>query len=78
MRNLKRKGKQRGEKKIKEWTLRDEETRKEEADEKYFGSQTILLEKGRKNQKFVNYINTRKYGQGKYVGLGMVRKLAVK
>ena len=45
-----------------------EATRKEESDEKYFGAQSLLLTKGARNQKFVNYINTRKYGQGKYVG----------
>lgn len=45
-----------------------EATRKEEADPKYFGAEKILLAKKTQNPKFVNYINTRKYGQGKYVG----------
>lgn len=45
-----------------------EATRKEEADPMYFGADKILLAKRTQNQKFVNYINTRKYGQGKYVG----------
>ncbi len=45
-----------------------EATRKEEADPKYFGGDTIILPKNTQNAKFVNYINTRKYGQGKYVG----------
>jgi len=48
--------------------LEIEATRKEEADVKYFGAETILLSKKIQNPKFVNYINTRKYGQGKYVG----------
>ncbi|GAB5464666.1 MAG: hypothetical protein Kapaf2KO_01020 [Candidatus Kapaibacteriales bacterium] len=45
-----------------------EATRKGEADTKYFGAEKIMLEYNTLNRKFVNYINTRKYGQGKYVG----------
>ncbi|MEO0900107.1 MAG: hypothetical protein AAFY71_27070, partial [Bacteroidota bacterium] len=45
-----------------------EATRKEEASNKYFNSQTITLSKGAQNQVFKSYINSRKYGQGKYVG----------
>ncbi|MEQ8626177.1 AAA family ATPase [Ekhidna sp.] len=42
-------------------------TRKEEA-EKYFQGQELKLTKGQQNQVFREYINSRKYGQGKYVG----------
>jgi len=45
-----------------------EATRKEEADSKYFDAETLILAKRIRNPKFVNYINTRKYGKGKYVG----------
>lgn len=45
-----------------------EATRKEEASPKYFNSQTIIINKGRQNQIFRNYINSRKYGKGKYIG----------
>lgn len=43
-------------------------TRKEEADPKYFNAETINLSKGTQNPIFTQYINSRKYGQGKYVG----------
>lgn len=45
-----------------------EATRDEESDEKYFNGQTIELKKGTVNQSFANYINSRKFGQGNYVG----------
>ncbi len=45
-----------------------EATRKEEADEKYFNADTIELKKGIQNPQFAQYINSRKYGQGQYVG----------
>ena len=45
-----------------------EATRKEEAEEKYFNSDTIELIKGNPNPQFAKYINSRKYGQGQYVG----------
>lgn len=45
-----------------------EATRKEETDVKYFNGERLQLTKGIQNQQFVNYINTRKYGQGQYVG----------
>jgi predicted ATPase len=43
-------------------------TRKDEAEERYFGADILQLRKNQKNQKLINYINTRKYGKGKYVG----------
>lgn len=43
-------------------------TRREEADEKHFGSDFIELKKNEQNARFTKYINTRKYGQGQYVG----------
>lgn len=42
-------------------------TRKDEAD-KYFNGQEIKLVTGQHNHLFNNYINSRKYGKGKYVG----------
>ena len=45
-----------------------EATRKEESDAKYFNGLTIELKKGIANQTFVNYINSRKFGQANYVG----------
>lgn len=45
-----------------------EATRKEEEDPKYFGSVSIEIKKGTKNQILTNYINSRKYGAGRYVG----------
>lgn len=42
-------------------------TRKDEA-EKYFNGQKIKLVTRQQNQLFKKYINSRKYGQGKYVG----------
>lgn len=44
-----------------------EATRKDET-EKYFNGDVINLTKGVQNQTFNTYINSRKYGQGKYVG----------
>ncbi len=43
-------------------------TRKEEADPKYFNAASIDLINGMQNTVFTQYINSRKYGQGKYVG----------
>lgn len=45
-----------------------EATRKEEADPKYFNAESINLTKATPNPIFTQYINSRKYGQGKYVG----------
>ncbi|MCK5607447.1 AAA family ATPase [Candidatus Pacearchaeota archaeon] len=45
-----------------------EATRKEEEDLKYFGSVSIEIKKGTKNKILTNYINSRKYGAGRYVG----------
>jgi len=45
-----------------------EATRKEESDPKYFNADSINLTKGAQNPIFTQYINSRKYGQGKYVG----------
>ncbi len=45
-----------------------EATRKEESGPKYLNAETINLSKGTQNQIFTQYINSRKYGQGKYVG----------
>ncbi|WP_439185172.1 AAA family ATPase [Carboxylicivirga taeanensis] len=42
-------------------------TRKDEA-EKYFNGHEVKLINRQQNQQFKNYINSRKYGQGKYVG----------
>lgn len=47
--------------------LKIQATRKEEA-EKYFNGQEIRLVNRQPNQLFKKYINSRKYGQGKYVG----------
>ncbi len=43
-------------------------TRKEESDEKYFHAEFIDVEKGKINAVLNNYINSRKYGGGNYVG----------
>jgi predicted ATPase len=43
-------------------------TRKEEEDKKYFGGNKLDVEKGVKNPVLNNYINSRKYGSGRYVG----------
>lgn len=45
-----------------------EATRPEEVDAKYFGSNSIEVKQGQQNQIFINYINSRKYGAGRYVG----------
>ena len=45
-----------------------EATRKEEEEPKYFNGSNIEVKKGRQNQVLINYINSRKYGAGKYVG----------
>ena len=43
-------------------------TRDEEASEKYFGAKTISVAQGTSNPVLENYINSRKYGSGRYVG----------
>jgi predicted ATPase len=43
-------------------------TRKEEEDVKYFAGKTIEVKKGIKNNILNNYINSRKYGAGRFVG----------
>ena len=45
-----------------------EATRTEEEDPKYFNGTNIEVRKGHPNQVLNNYINSRKYGAGKYVG----------
>ena len=45
-----------------------EATRKEEEDTKYFGGASIDIKQGQKNPILTNYINSRKYGAGRYVG----------
>lgn len=45
-----------------------ESTRKEEEDPKYFGSDSLEVRKGVPNQTLKNYINSRQYGSGRYVG----------
>jgi hypothetical protein len=45
-----------------------EATRPEEEDEKYFGDPKITVQKGVPNQQLKNYINSRQYGLGRYVG----------
>lgn len=49
-------------------TMTLEATRKEEEDPKYFGSSEINVIQGQQNQILSNYINSRKYGSGRYVG----------
>lgn len=44
-----------------------ESTRKEEHG-KYFGGSEVIVEKGNPNQVLTEYINSRKYGSGRYVG----------
>ena len=43
-------------------------TRDEEKEEKYFNGNKIEVKRGIVNQVFLNYINSRRYGSGKYVG----------
>lgn len=43
-------------------------TREEEKDEKYFNGNWIEIKKGVQNAVLKNYINSRKYGSGRYVG----------
>ncbi len=45
-----------------------EATRKEEAEPKYFGAPSIEIKQGKTNQILNKYINSRKYGAGRYVG----------
>lgn len=45
-----------------------EATRPEEEDEKYFGGRTLEITKGVRNDVLKNYINSRKYGSGRFVG----------
>ncbi len=45
-----------------------EATRQEEVDVKYFGNNFVEVKQGQQNQILVNYINSRKYGAGRYVG----------
>lgn len=45
-----------------------ESTRPEEENEKYFGSTRLELNVGVRNDTLNNYINSRKYGSGRYVG----------
>jgi len=43
-------------------------TRAEEEDSKYFGGKTLVIQKDVNNPVLSNYINSRKYGAGRYVG----------
>jgi hypothetical protein len=43
-------------------------TRPEEKDPKYFGSDSLQINQGQKNRILANYISSRKYGSGRYVG----------
>lgn len=45
-----------------------EATRSEEEDSKYFGSSKIEVKSGVQNSVFKNYMNSRRYGAGRYVG----------
>lgn len=45
-----------------------EATRSQEEDNKYFSGKTIEIKKGVNNPILNNYINSRKYGSGRYVG----------
>lgn len=45
-----------------------EATRKEEEDPKYFGNSELHILQNQKSQVLTNYINSRKYGSGRYVG----------
>lgn len=45
-----------------------EATRKEEEEHKYFGASEIEVIQGQQNNILKNYINSRKYGSGRYVG----------
>lgn len=43
-------------------------TRPEEEDAKYFAGKHLVIEKGKPNPTLSNYISSRKYGAGRYVG----------
>ncbi|MES9989632.1 MAG: AAA family ATPase [Candidatus Thiodiazotropha endolucinida] len=43
-------------------------TREEEKDARYFNGDSIAVTQGQQNQVLTNYINSRKYGAGRYVG----------
>ena len=43
-------------------------TRDEERDPKYFNGDEISVKKGQANSTLTNYVNSRKYGAGRYVG----------
>ena len=43
-------------------------TRDEEKEQKYFNGNSITVKKGQNNNVLNNYINSRKYGAGRYVG----------
>ena len=43
-------------------------TRDEERDPKYFNDDQISVKKGQVNDRLSNYVNSRKYGAGRYVG----------
>ena len=43
-------------------------TRDEERDPKYFNGDQISVKKGQVNHTLSNYVNSRKYGAGRYVG----------
>lgn len=45
-----------------------EATRKEEEGSKYFGASELKVVQGQQNNILKNYINSRKYGSGRYVG----------
>jgi len=45
-----------------------EATRKEEIDPKYFGTKELIINQGQKNQILTNYIKSRSYGSGRFVG----------
>jgi predicted ATPase len=45
-----------------------EATRKDEIDPKYFGAKELKIIQGQKNQILTNYIKSRQYGSGRYVG----------
>lgn len=43
-------------------------TREEEKEQKYFNGDSTTVNKGQTNKVLTNYINSRKYGSGRYVG----------
>lgn len=43
-------------------------TRNEERESKYFNGDSITVKKGQNNETLKNYINSRKYGSGRFVG----------